>query len=311
MMRLNVPMITSAALVDKLLSRNVFTVFDFLQRPNLDLQDICNLSCKEVSKLKDNIMISYCSDFINAFILYSNSSTNCIQTGIVNLDELLNGGLRYGNIYEFCGPSACGKTQLCYSIISNISITSRNIIFIDTKCEFSIKRIKEIIYHTYHVSKNQMKVALDKIHVYSILEIYSLISCLHSLKEKSELIIIIDSIPVLYLPFVGSSKNEGLCFMNHIHSILKRLCKNKSIVLLTNLAVKNCDFSNEDVTSLSTKQTEYKPAIGKYWLHVPSTRLMLTSKQSQQYVINVTISKSVNLPINKNCILTLNNKGVL
>lgn len=47
-MRLNVLMITSAALVDKLLSRNVLTVFDFLQRPNLDLQDICNLSCKVV-----------------------------------------------------------------------------------------------------------------------------------------------------------------------------------------------------------------------------------------------------------------------
>lgn len=45
--------------------------------------------------------------------------------------------------------------------------------------------------------------------MYSILDIYNLITCLHSLKEKLEPIIFIDSLPTLYLSFIGFDKNDG------------------------------------------------------------------------------------------------------
>lgn len=62
------------------------------------------------------------------------------------LDNLLDGGLFVGNIYEFCGPSASGKTQLCISILLNIIITTKKeIVYIDTKNKFSVYRIKEIL----------------------------------------------------------------------------------------------------------------------------------------------------------------------
>lgn len=50
---------------------------------------------------------------------------------------------------------------------------------------------------------------LNKIHVYSILDIYNLITCLHGLKEKLEPVIFIDSLPALYLSFIGFDKNDG------------------------------------------------------------------------------------------------------
>lgn len=54
-----------------------------------------------------------------------------------------------------------------------------------------------------------MNAVLNKIHVYIISDIYTLITCLNSLSEKSERIIIIDSLPALYLSFIGFYKNDG------------------------------------------------------------------------------------------------------
>jgi len=62
------------------------------------------------------------------------------------LDNILHGGLFSGNIYELCGPSACGKTQLCYSILLNLIITTKkDIVYIDTKNKFSVNRIKQML----------------------------------------------------------------------------------------------------------------------------------------------------------------------
>lgn len=55
----------------------------------------------------------------------------------------------------------------------------------------------------------QINIILKKIHVYSILNIYDLITCLHCLKKESQPIIFIDSLSALYLSFVGFYKNDG------------------------------------------------------------------------------------------------------
>jgi len=69
-----------------------------------------------------------------------------MKLNFFRLDNLLDGGLFVGNIYELCGPSACGKTQLCFSILLNIIITTKNeIVYIDTKHKFSVNRIKQML----------------------------------------------------------------------------------------------------------------------------------------------------------------------
>lgn len=178
---------------------------------------------------------------------------------------------------------------------------------------------------------------MQKIKVYSILNIYNLITCLHSLKEKSESTIIIDSLPAPYLSFIGLNENDGifyfnfffvslfiffffllflgLCYMNYICSILKYICKNNSTVLVINLAIKLCDFTNKINDGICYQQvigqTDYKPAIGKYWFHVPNTRLMLTTLLNAQEQICIDVVKSVYIPINEKCILTIDDSGVL
>lgn len=153
--------------------------------------------------------------------------------------------------------------------------------------------------------------------MYSVIDIYNLITCLHGLKEKLDLIIIIDSLPALNLS-LGFYKNDGklkifqlvpilfyliyflgLCYINHISSVLKYLCNRNATILVTNVAVKNCDFTND-----------YKPAIGKYWFHIPNTRLMITTIINQQHQMRINIQKSVYIPLDNKCILSIDVNGV-
>lgn len=85
------------------------------------------------------------------------------------------------------------------------------------------------------------------------------------------------------------------------------------MILIINLAVKNCNFTcktNEEAQIQNTRKLDFKPAIGKYWIHIPNTRLMLTKINSQQQQICVHIAKSVYVPLNEKCILSINDGGV-
>jgi len=101
--------------------------------------------------------------------------------------------------------------------------------------------------------------------------------------------------------------------MNHISSVLKYLCKQNAIIVAINLAVKNCDFTNkinEDEHQQYMGLMDYKPAIGKYWFHVPNTRLMFTPIPNKPQQMCINISKSTYLALNEKCILRIDNCGV-
>lgn len=65
---------------------------------------------------------------------------------IYRLDEILQGGLHCGKITEICGLPDSGKTQLALTIASNVSSDlKQNVLYIDTKCDFSATRMHEIL----------------------------------------------------------------------------------------------------------------------------------------------------------------------
>lgn len=102
----------------------------------------------------------------------------------------------------------------------------------------------------------------------------------------------------------------GLCYMNYICSILKYLCKKNATILVTNLAVKNCGLTNKIYSDQLSGYNDLKPAIGKYWFHIPNTRLMITKTMDKQHIIHINITKSVYVPLNEKCILTIDNCGI-
>lgn len=99
--------------------------------------------------------------------------------------------------------------------------------------------------------------------------------------------------------------------MNHICSVLKYLClRQNATILVTNLAIKHNNFTeNKHVLNQDTEQIHFKPAIGKYWNHIPHTRLMITTEINKQ-TLYINNAKSVHIPMNKKCILNIDDSGV-
>ncbi|MCC6049070.1 MAG: AAA family ATPase [Thermofilum sp.] len=70
-----------------------------------------------------------------------------LTTGVKGIDELLQGGLRPGELYEFAGEFGTGKTQLCHQLAVTVQLPeekgglSGKAVYIDTEGTFSPHRI--------------------------------------------------------------------------------------------------------------------------------------------------------------------------
>uniref|UniRef100_A0A7E4W219 RECA_2 domain-containing protein n=1 Tax=Panagrellus redivivus TaxID=6233 RepID=A0A7E4W219_PANRE len=71
------------------------------------------------------------------------------QTGCRELDRLLGGGFKLGQVYSIDGEGATGKTQLCFTIIANHLLNQKNgtsyIYYIDFNSGFKPSRMAEIL----------------------------------------------------------------------------------------------------------------------------------------------------------------------
>lgn len=59
------------------------------------------------------------------------------------MDELLQGGLFTGTIYEFCGTADSDKFQIILTILHNVLCAGNKAYFLDTKRDFSAKFMKK------------------------------------------------------------------------------------------------------------------------------------------------------------------------
>ncbi|MCC6051430.1 MAG: AAA family ATPase, partial [Thermofilum sp.] len=73
-----------------------------------------------------------------------------LATGVKGIDELLQGGLRPGELYEFAGEFGTGKTQLCHQLAVTVQLPEEKggmagkAVYIDTEGTFSPPRIAAI-----------------------------------------------------------------------------------------------------------------------------------------------------------------------
>ena len=70
-----------------------------------------------------------------------------LTTGVKGLDEMLGGGLKAGELYEFAGEFGTGKTQLCHQLAVTVQLPEERgglagkAVYIDTEGTFSPRRI--------------------------------------------------------------------------------------------------------------------------------------------------------------------------
>ncbi|PSN31350.1 hypothetical protein C0J52_18958 [Blattella germanica] len=263
---------------------NVFTVVDLLQEDSEKLVQITKLSYKSSDE----------------FLAIKTNKFKVMNVK-VHLDTMLEGGLLTGKIYEICGASGSGKTQLCLTISSNFAHDfKQQLHYIDTKKDFSGKRIQEML-EAKHCSDEIIGALMEKIQVTRIENIYELFSFLHHLKntlqneqddQHSVRVIIIDSVSVLFFPFLGEKDNDATHWIEDDNTPVD----------------KSLETSVQEENSNSTDVM--RPAIGKSWLDVPCTRLMINKPNSEE-TRQITVMKSTYLKTGKQCKVLINSKGIV
>ena len=77
-----------------------------------------------------------------------------LPIGSKPLDDLLEGGLEGGAITLMFGEAGTGKTNICLQVASNVAMTGKKVVYIDTE-GVSLERLKQIAGENYEeVMKN-------------------------------------------------------------------------------------------------------------------------------------------------------------
>ncbi|MEM4853171.1 MAG: AAA family ATPase [Thermofilum sp.] len=129
-------------------------------------------------------------------------STPRLSTGVRSVDELLGGGLRVGDVYEFAGEFGTGKTQLCHQLSVTVQLPpergglSGGAVYVDTEGTFSPGRVEAI------ARRFGAEGALKRVTVYRPLNTGELESFVREVLpvylESGARLVVIDSVIALY-----------------------------------------------------------------------------------------------------------------
>ena len=214
-----------------------------------------------------------------------------LTTGVKGLDELLQGGLKSGDIYEFAGEFGAGKTQLCHQLAVTVQLPPEmggvggKALYIDTEGTFSPGRI-ESIAERFGVEK-----PLSNVYMYRAESVVALedlvIKRLPRLIEDREIrLVVVDSIIALYrAQFKGmewlARRQQRL---NYLLDWLKRLGR-----VYTPLYVV---ITNQVLTSPTPFGAMKLPAGGNILAHASTHRFFLY-KGKERHIVKVIDSPSL------------------
>ena len=211
-----------------------------------------------------------------------------LPTGCDSIDELLGGGLRQGQVIEFTGPSASGKTQLCLSAAASFAALGHRVVYVDTTGGFSAMRVKQFHrgFFTEDADKTEvaqhLKQTLNLIAVHSCHDVFSLLHLLSQLGEEASEddnnpehatmgLLVIDSLSSLLSPLLTKAHHQGYTIMATVAAMLRGLAATrKTAVLYTNHTVSAGQDSLAD-----DHGSNLKPALGARWTSVPHRRIRL------------------------------------
>ncbi|XP_066189344.1 DNA repair protein RAD51 homolog 4 isoform X2 [Sylvia atricapilla] len=126
--------------------------------------------------------------------------------------------------------------------------------------------------------KTQLE-ALQRIQVVRVFNIYELLSALQELRDRLSQqvvssvgplkVVLLDSVSAVIYPLLGGRQSEGLALMMQLSRELKTLAREFSLaVVVTNQVTRD------------SSSGPLKPALGRSWSFVPSTRVLLESKEA-------------------------------
>ncbi|KAJ7980910.1 DNA repair protein RAD51-like 4 [Quillaja saponaria] len=283
-------------------SHGIFSVEDLLM---CDIDALMAFADKEPKseKLKQGftqiltIIDGLHQPWLNGLDLLEDAKWNkhVLSTGCKRMDELLQGGLRKGQLTELVGPSSSGKTQVCLQVASSVAkMQIGSVLYLDTGNSFSPRRIAQFVHKSsgsvlnYQADHIPLQKVMNSVLCHSVFDIFAMFDILHQLEinMKSQIhkadhqvqLLIVDSISSLITPILGGSGPQGHALMISAGFLLKKLAHEHNLaVLVTNHMV----GGEGGIT---------KPALGESWKSVPHVRLLL-SRDHGSNICNVSVLK--------------------
>uniref|UniRef100_A0A3Q3QM69 DNA repair protein RAD51 homolog 4 n=1 Tax=Monopterus albus TaxID=43700 RepID=A0A3Q3QM69_MONAL len=261
--------------VRDLRAADIKTVEDLVSSDIEELALKCSLSYKTLFAIRRVLLAQHAAFPVSGADLYEEllSSTAILSTGNPSLDKLLDSGLYTGEITELSGGPGSGKSQVCFGVAVHVSYhLKQSVIYIDTTGGLTASRLLQMLQTETSNTEEQME-ALQRIHIFRLFDVFSLLDCLYSLRSGrlqqasvgggSVKAVIVDSVSAVISPVLGGKQNEGMSLMIQVAGALKTMAKDFNVAVLVTNHVTRSDNG------------EVRPGLGVSWSHIPRTRVLL------------------------------------
>ncbi|NXO41541.1 RA51D protein, partial [Locustella ochotensis] len=282
-------------MIQLLRANGIRTVVDFVSSDLEDVAQKCSLSYKALVAVRRVLLAQFSAFPTNGADLYEElkSSTAILPTGSPGLDKLLDSGLYTGEVTELMGAPGSGKTQVCLGIAASVSLgLKQHVLFLDSTGGFTASRLYQMLRAQTEDEEEQARQvlgrlrlcfvlqleALQRIQVVRVFNIYELLRALQELRDHLSQqvlssvgplkMVLLDSVSAVIYPLLGGRQSEGLALMMQLSRELKTLAREFSLaVVVTNQVTRD------------SSSGPLKPALGRSWSFVPSTRVLLESRE--------------------------------
>lgn len=218
--------------------------------------------------------------------ILENDSSLFFSTGSKNVDQLLQGGIETGHLFEFVGPAASGKTQLCHSIArscfwqENDDQSNNSVLWIDS--EHALYPIKK--------SKLLGKEQQSKEHFVKFIRARTLPELLHTFLKMLYFcqgdynlrLIIIDSLIAPIDREFGSNYRERAHAIREILGFLKEVSRVFSCAIIITNQVRGAATDEEREAG-----KKVFPLGGFSFAHATENRFLLEQLEGQRRKIRV------------------------
>lgn len=263
-------------IVQLLRGRKIKTVADLAAADLEEVAQKCGLSYKALVALRRVLLAQFSAFPLNGADLYEElkTSTAILSTGIGSLDKLLDAGLYTGELTEIVGGPGSGKTQVCLCVAANVAHSlQQNVLYVDSNGGMTASRLLQLLQARTQDEEKQAS-ALQRIQVVHSFDIFQMLDMLQDLRgtmaqqatasSGTVKVVIVDSVTAVVAPLLGGQQREGLALMMQLARELKILARDLGVaVVVTNHLTRDRD------------SRRFKPALGRSWSFVPSTRILL------------------------------------
>ncbi|GAB1296568.1 DNA repair protein RAD51 homolog 4 [Apodemus speciosus] len=268
-------------IVQLLRGRKIKTVADLAAADLEEVAQKCGLSYKAMVALRRVLLAQFSAFPLNGADLYEELKTSTAilstgigRTGLSCLDKLLDAGLYTGEVTELVGGPGSGKTQVCLCVAANVAHSlQQNVLYVDSSGGMTASRLLQLLQARTRDEEKQAN-ALQRIQVVRSFDIFQMLDMLQDLRgtiaqqaatsSGTVKVVIVDSVTAVVAPLLGGQQREGLALMMQLARELKILARELGVaVLVTNHLTRDRDGRR------------FKPALGRSWAFVPSTRVLL------------------------------------